>query len=160
MFDYISFIENAFPNIIFNHVIKLLVDDEIPFEHEFFMRISRSFPLLKILIISNLTPQSRISNKLTSNDNELNSTIIEYPYLTWLNLAFVHSDYIDQFLNDEKAHVPRLTKLAVNYYDLQMVTKNFTNDRTRFNCMKVKQLNIGSNISPQSENFHVYFPSL
>jgi hypothetical protein len=80
--------------------------------------------------------------------------------LTWLNIGFVHPDYIDQFLNDKKAHVPHLTKLAVNYDDLTIVTKNFTNDRTRFNCMNVKQLNIGPHISIQSEDFHVYFPSM
>ncbi|CAF2887809.1 unnamed protein product [Rotaria sp. Silwood2] len=160
MFDYLPFIDNIFPNIIFNHVIRLIVDDEIPFKHEFFMRIAWSFPLLKELHVFNLMPQSSISNKLNSNDNQLHSTIIEYPYLTLLNLGFVHHDYIDQFLNDKKAHLPRLTKLIVNYYKLITVTKNFTNDRTRVNCMKVKQLNINSKISIHSEDFYVYFPSL
>ena len=123
MFDYLSFIGNTFPNIIFNHVIRLVVDDGIPFEHEFFMRIAWSFPLLKILHVYNLMPQSPISNKLNSNDNQLYSTIIEYPYLTSLNLGFVHHDYIDQFLNDKKTYLPRLTKLTVNYDKLTIVTE-------------------------------------
>ncbi|CAF4488974.1 unnamed protein product [Rotaria sp. Silwood2] len=80
LFDYLPFIDNIFPNIIFNHVIRLIVDDEIPFKHEFFMRIAWSFPLLKELHVFNLMPQSSISNKLNSNDNQLHSTIIEYPY--------------------------------------------------------------------------------
>jgi hypothetical protein len=160
MFDYLVFIDNTFLNIIFNHVIRLVVDDGIPFEHEFFMRIAWSFPLLKILHVFNLMPQSSISNKLNSNGHQLYSTIIEYPYLTSINFAFAHPDYIDQFLNDKKARVPRLTKLTVGYGKLRMVTRNFTNDRTRLNCMKVKQLNINCEISTHSEDFYVYFPSL
>ncbi len=160
MFDYFSFIDNTFPNIIFNHVTRLVVDDGIPFEHEFFMRITRSFPLLKLLQVLNLIPQSPISNKLSSNDNQLCSTIIEYPYLTSLDLGFVHHDYIDQFLNDKKTHLPRLTKLTVDYYRLITVTRNFTNDRTRINCMKVKKLNLCRKISIHSEDFYAYFPSL
>ncbi|CAF3872857.1 unnamed protein product [Rotaria sp. Silwood1] len=85
MFDYLPLIDNIFPNIIFNHVIRLM-----------------SFPLLKELHVFNLMSQSSISNKLNSNDNQLHSTITEYPYLTLLNLGFVHHDYIDQFLNDKK----------------------------------------------------------
>ncbi|CAF3181314.1 unnamed protein product, partial [Rotaria sp. Silwood2] len=133
MFDYLPFIDNKFSNIIFNHVIKLEVDDGIPFEHEFFMRISLSFPSLKLLRVLNLKRQTSISNNISSNDNQLHSTIIEFPYLTSLNLLFAHYDYVDQFLNDKKACLPCLTKLAVSYDKLRIVTKEFTNERTRLN---------------------------
>ncbi|CAF4653430.1 unnamed protein product, partial [Rotaria sp. Silwood2] len=138
----------------------LLVDDETPFEHEFFMRIACSFPLLKILSIYNRLPQLTISNKLISNDNQLCSTIIKYPYLTSLDLQFAHEDYIEQFLNDQKTYLRHLTKLKVTDYGLISVTRNFTNERTRLNCMNVKQLNISPKISIHSEDFYAYFPSL
>jgi len=160
IFNYLSFIDNTFPNMIFNHVIRLVVEDGIPFEHEFFMRIAWSFPSLKILYVGNLMPQTSISNKLDSNDQQLYSTIIEYPYLNSLNLGFVHHNYIDQFLNDKKTHLPSLTKLTVDYYQLKMVTRNFTNKRTRLNCMKVKQLKLCDRINRHSEDFYAYFPSL
>ncbi|CAF2887789.1 unnamed protein product [Rotaria sp. Silwood2] len=160
MFDYLPFIDNVFPSIIFDHVIRLLVDDETPFEHEFFMRIACSFPLLKILSIYNRLPQLTISNKLISNDNQLCSTIIKYPYLTSLDLQFAHEDYIEQFLNDQKTYLRHLTKLKVTDYGLISVTRNFTNERTRLNCMNVKQLNISPKISIHSEDFYAYFPSL
>jgi hypothetical protein len=161
MFDYLPFIDNVFPNIIFDHVTRLLVDDGIPFEHEFFMRIAWSFPLLKILCIyNNHLSQLTISNKLSSNDNQLCSTIIEYPYLISLDLLFAHDDYIEQFLNDKKTYLPHLTKLKVTYYGLKSVTRDFTNERTRLNCMNVKQLNMSPKISIHSEDFYAYFPSL
>ncbi|CAF1141202.1 unnamed protein product [Rotaria sordida] len=160
MFDYLPYIDNTFPNIIFNHVIRLVIEDEISLEHEFFMRIVRSFPLLKILHVINLMPQSPISNELDSNDNELYSTIIKFPYLTTLNLQYAYPDYIEQFLNDKKTHLPYLTKLTVGYYELKSVTRNFTNDRTRLNCMKVKQLNMSPKMSIHSEDFYAYSPSL
>jgi len=160
MFDYLPYIGNKFPNIIFNHVIQLEVDDRIPFEHEFFMRISLSFPSLKLLHVLNYTPQRSISSKLNSNDNQLYSIIIEFPYLTSLNLEFAHYDYVDQFLNDKKTRLHCLTKLAVDYDNLITVTKEFTNERTRLNCMKVKQLNPDLDRNIDSEDFHSYFPLL
>ncbi|CAF4105324.1 unnamed protein product [Rotaria sordida] len=135
-------------------------EHEVLLEHEFFIRIVRSFPLLKILHVINLMPQSPISNELDSNDNELYSTIIKFPYLTTLNLQYAHRNYIEQFLNDKKTHLPHLTKLTVGYYELKTATRNFTNDRTRLNCMKVKQLNMSPKMSIHSEDFYAYFPSL
>ncbi|CAF2132009.1 unnamed protein product, partial [Rotaria magnacalcarata] len=160
MFDYLSFIDNTFPNIIFNHVIRLVLDDGIAFEHEFFMRIASSFPLLKVLHVLNHMPQSPMLNKINSNDNQLYLPVIEYPYLHSLDLELAHHDYAEQFLNDRKVHLPHLTKLTVYYHDLKIVTRNFTNSRTRFNCMKVKQLNLCCKTSIHSEDFYAYFPSL
>ncbi|CAF4905940.1 unnamed protein product [Rotaria sp. Silwood1] len=111
MFDGLQFLDNTFPNIIFNHVIRLVVDDNIPFEHEFFMRIAWCFPLLKVLTVYNATSQSPILNY---NDNQLYPTTIEYPYLTSLYLLLVHGDYVNRFLNDRKTHLPHLTVLSLN----------------------------------------------
>ncbi|CAF3427224.1 unnamed protein product [Rotaria sp. Silwood1] len=157
MFDGLQFLDNTFPNIIFNHVIRLVVDDNIPFEHEFFMRIAWCFPLLKVLTVYNATSQSPILNY---NDNQLYPTTIEYPYLTSLYLLLVHGDYVNRFLNDRKTHLPHLTVLSVNYNDLRNVTRNFTNDRIRLNCIQLKQLSIGPQKIAHSEDFYAYFPLL
>ena len=44
MFEALQYIGNTFPSIIFSHVRRLTVRDEVPFEHEFFNRIAWSFP--------------------------------------------------------------------------------------------------------------------
>ncbi|CAF4884465.1 unnamed protein product, partial [Rotaria sp. Silwood2] len=51
-----------------------------------------------------------------------------------------HIDDFEQFFNDTKIHLPRLTKLIVNYDRLTIVTDNFTRDATRLNCASVEQL--------------------
>ncbi|CAF4440375.1 unnamed protein product [Rotaria sp. Silwood2] len=160
MFDVLDYIGNTFPNIIFDLVRSLSVQDGVPFEHEFFSRIAWSFPLLKELIVFNHTSQLPISNKLNSNDNQLYSTIIEYPCLTSLCLEFAHVDYVDQFLNDTKTHLPHLTKLTVSYNKLRSITKDFTNDRTRRNCKNVKRLNTDNEMRLHSKDIYAYFPLL
>ncbi len=40
-------ITNSFPGGLFKYVRKISLSDERPFEHEFFLRISQSFPLLE-----------------------------------------------------------------------------------------------------------------
>jgi len=123
---------NTFPPMNFFHVINLnlTVHDIVPFKHDFFVRIARFFPLLKILCVFNFMSQLQISHELNSNDNQLHS-IVEYPYLTSPYLWYSHIDYVEQFLNETKTHLPRLTKLKVDYDLLTIVTKNFTRDTTR-----------------------------
>ncbi|CAF3049153.1 unnamed protein product [Rotaria sp. Silwood2] len=157
MFDYLGCIGNTFPSIIFNHVRRLTVCDEVAFEHEFFNRIAWSFPLLKHLCVINFNSQSQISNKLNSNDNQLNS-IVKYSHLIWLRIDSVHIDYVEQFLNETKTHLPCLTKLSVYYNHLKIVTKNFTRYITRRNCIKVNELDIGK--VEHSKDFNVCFPVL
>ncbi|CAF2898294.1 unnamed protein product [Rotaria sp. Silwood2] len=153
MFEYLCCIGNIFPTIIFNHVKDLSVQDKVPFEHEFFIRIASSFPLLQKLSIINLRPQSA-----NSNDNQLYS-IVKYPYLISLRLMVVYHDYVEQFLNDTKTHLPRLTELAVDDNQLKLVTENFTRDTTRLNCIKVNKLDIDQT-KVQSKDFYIYFPLL
>jgi hypothetical protein len=159
MFEDLECIGNTFPNIIFNHVRRLSVTDEVPFKHEFFNRIACSFPLLKELQVGNFKPQSSISDEWNSNDNQLCS-IVKYPYLISLHLVNVHIDYVDQFFNETKTHLPRLTVLLIDYKHLTKVTRNFTRDTTRLNCIKVKELHVFKKKVQYSKNFYVYFPLL
>ncbi|CAF4620905.1 unnamed protein product, partial [Rotaria sp. Silwood2] len=158
MFDYLRNIGNTFPPIVFNHVVSLTVYDTVPFEHEFFIRIARSFPILKELSVINFQSQLHISNGLNFHDNQLHS-IVEYPHLISLILTAVHINYVEQFLNETNTHLSRLTNLAIDYDQLTIVTENFTRDITRLNCAKVKQLTIEES-RVHSKDFYVHFPLL
>jgi hypothetical protein len=157
-FDYLEYIGNTFPPIDYSHVIELAVHDMVPFEHEFFIRIARFFPLLKRLRVINFRSQSQISRELNSYDNQLYS-VVEYPHLISVSLSNAYCDYIDQFLNERKTHLPRLTELKVEYDQLRFVTENFTRETTRRNCARVKQL-IVNKILVHSKDFYDYFPLL
>ncbi|CAM4846643.1 unnamed protein product [Rotaria magnacalcarata] len=138
-FDYLRHLGNTFPNIIFNYVTYLLVNDKDGFKHEFFVRIARSFPLLKYLRVFNIEPQVSAVMKLSS-DHSQSYSMIEYPHLTSLDVNHGHEDYLEQFLNEAKAYMPCLTELKVHYHRLKTVTNNFTREETRRNCAKAKQL--------------------
>ncbi|CAF3001057.1 unnamed protein product [Rotaria sp. Silwood2] len=157
-FDDLQHIGNIFPPIVFTHVIHLGVYDLVPFEHEFFLRIAHCFPLLKELVVMNFESQSHISNNLNSNDNQMHS-IAEYHHLTSLSVRYCHIDYVEQFLNETKTHLPRLTELIVDYNQLTIVTENFTRNTTRLNCAKVKQLIIIKALA-HSKDLYDYFPVL
>jgi hypothetical protein len=152
-FDDLRYIGNTFPPIVFTHVIHLGVSDSVPFEHEFFHRIAHYFPLLKHLDVMNFESQSHISN-----DNQMYS-IAEYHYLTSLSVRYCHMDYVEQFLNETKTHLPRLTDLTVDYNQLTIVTDNFTRNTTRLNCAKVKELIIVKTLA-HSKDLYAYFPAL
>ncbi|CAF1203570.1 unnamed protein product [Rotaria sordida] len=158
-FDHLEDVGNKFPNLVFSYVTYLLVQDNDAFKHEFFIRIARSFPLLKHLRIFNIESQLLLHDLLTcsSDKNQLYS-IVKYPYLTSLDVKYAHEDYLDQFLNETKAYVPCLTQLGVMDIHLNIVTKNFTREETRHNCAKVKQLFVVGSLV-HSNNFYDYFPS-
>jgi hypothetical protein len=158
-FDYLKDLGNKFPNIVFSYVTYLLIQDIDPFKHEFFMRIARSFPLLKHLSIVNR--ESQVLNGLMtfSSDNCQLQSIIEYPHLTILDVKFAHQDYVEQFLNETKAFIPCLTEFEVFVKRLKAVTKDFTREETRRNCAKVKRIVIQGSLV-HSEDFCLYFPSL
>jgi hypothetical protein len=158
MFKSIENIGNTFPPIVFGHVTNLWVFDIIPFEHEFFVRIARFFPLLKNFSVLNVCSQLQVSNKLVTDHNQLYS-VVEFPYLISLCLNSCDIDYVEQFLNETKTHLPRLMKLTVDYYKLSIVTENFRRDTTRLNCAKVKQLLIDKTVVHEKD-FYVYFPLL
>jgi len=151
-------IGNIFPNIVFNYVTYLLVQDVVPFNHEFFIRVAQSFPLLQDFHVANLESQSCNISGFSSNDTQLYS-IAEYPHLTSLDVRSGSIDYVEQFLNETKTCVPCLTELTVSYNYLRIVTKDFTREETRRNCAKVKRLDvIGTWV--YSKDFYVYFPLL
>ncbi|CAF1526159.1 unnamed protein product [Rotaria magnacalcarata] len=157
-FDHLLYLGNIFPNIVFNYVTYLLVQDRDGFKHEFFVRIARSFPLLKYFRIYNIKPQVSTDPTLSS-DHSQSYSMIEYPHLMSLDVAYSNQCYLEQFLNETKACVPCLTELAVSHYDLKIVTNNFTREETRRNCAKVKQL-VPIQPLDNSQDFYHYFPSL
>lgn len=159
IFDRIEDLGNIFPDSVFNYVTYLLVEDIYPFNHEVFIRVARSFPLLNHFRIVNLEQQSSRYISSVSSNNTPSNAIAEYHHLTLLNLRCVNTDYIEQFLNEAKTYVPCLTELTVSYNDLRIVTNNFTKEETRRNCAKVKRLTmIGSFV--HLKEFYLYFPLL
>jgi hypothetical protein len=158
VFDRFEDIGNIFSDTIFNYVTCLLVQDIFPFNHEFFIRVARSFPLLKNFRIVNF--QSQLACNLnTSADGIQAYSTVEYPHLTSLDLGTATIDYAEQFLNETKTYLPYLAELTISYHKLRMVTNNFTREETRRNCMKVKRLNmIGTFV--HLKNFYLYLPLL
>jgi hypothetical protein len=52
-------ITHNFPGGLFKNVKKISLFDECPFEPEFFIQISKSFPIIKNLSLNNPTPQKK-----------------------------------------------------------------------------------------------------
>jgi hypothetical protein len=171
MFDCIEHIGNSFTNVIYKNVTFLCVHDTIPFEHEFFVRLARCFPLLEYLMIINLKAQSTDSAKPEYDNTNGSLEVVEYLHLTGLHLDRVHINYVEQMLNESKTRLPCLTELDIDYSQLKTVTNNFTRDATRLNCTNVEELNfhnlnsLDTNMNDystegQSKDFYAYFPSL
>jgi hypothetical protein len=163
-FEFVNlyFISNIFPNIVFNYVTDLTVHDRDPFEHEFFLRVAKAFPLLKEFTVINITPQSHNGKK--SSDDIQSYQIVEYPHLTSLDIARTDITYTEQFLNESITHLPCLAELFVSYEDLRIITKDFTSDATRRNCANVKQLFAKQLFMDTqivgSRDYYIYFPLL
>jgi len=157
-FHLLERITNNIPNIIFNSVTDLKLYDQHAFKHEFFVRVARAFPFLKNLSIWNWRPPFLRSHEFHLLDKDWCS-IVEYHHLISLDMKETNTHYVEHFLNETKTHLPRLTKLKVDYQDLKMVTKNFTRDETRRNCAKVKQLN-GQRSIVYPKKVYSYFPLL
>jgi hypothetical protein len=156
-FQWLLSIGNIFPNIIFNNVIGLWVGDVIPFEHEFFVRIAKAFPLLKKLSVSDFSSLSYNAKK--SSDNIRSYEIVEYPHLTSLDITRTNTTYVEQFLNETKTHLPCLAELKVRYEDFRIITEDFTREVTRRNCVNVTRLITGRQ-TVGSKDFYIYFPLL
>ncbi|CAF3436417.1 unnamed protein product [Rotaria socialis] len=151
-------ITTHFPNIVLDTVTHLLVFDITLMKHEFFMRISRAFPMLKRLTIVNTMIQSWNRNELKPDKNPFNS-IIEFSHLISLDLRRANTDYVVQFLLETRTYLPCLTEFKVNYNDLVFVTARFARDATRRNCFNVKQFIFEKQIY-YSKDIYQYFPSL
>ena len=156
-FARLMFIGNVFPNIIFNNVIELWIRDELPFKHEFFLRIAQAFPLLKSFYICYCSSLS--CNTKKSSDNAQSHRIVEYPHLISLDISGINIDCVEQFLNETKTFLPRLAGLTVGYEELRIVTEDFTREATRRNCANITQLITRRQIAG-SKDYYIYFPLL
>ncbi|CAF1448111.1 unnamed protein product [Rotaria sordida] len=150
IYDHIT---NNFRDGLFTSVTQVLLRDEHPFEHEFFLRISKSFPFMKQLTIMNWEAQQIKSN----NDDKILS-IIEYPNLTRLDLTFTHDDYVQLFLFNMKMSLPNNLHLRVDYESLERVTYCFTRYMTGNNSTKLAALYFDP--GDQIDEYHIknYFP--
>jgi hypothetical protein len=147
-------ITNNFPGGLFKCVHDVSLFDEHPFEHEFFLQIAQSFPLMERLTINNKYPQ----NKKSKNDNQ-NLSIIKYPHFTDLDLTHAHDDYAEQFLCHTKMCLPNHFTLSINYCQLKRITWKFTRDATRVNCSKLECMYLWSfRRLTLPECFNAYFP--
>ncbi|CAF3315032.1 unnamed protein product [Rotaria socialis] len=149
---YYENLTNNCPDGLFNTVQQIELFDERLFEHEFFIKISQSFPFLKELTIIN-------SEQQKSNNENRKYSIINYYHLTKLHLVHVHDDYAEQFLLDTKTYLSNYIQLSIHYDQLQRVTEYFTRNTTRYNCSKVKQLYLYG-LSQLPKQYNTYFPYL
>ncbi|CAF2145552.1 unnamed protein product [Rotaria magnacalcarata] len=157
-FDRLEHIGNNIPDIQFNFVSYLTLWDPKPYKHKFFVRLTRAFPILRYLSIWNIEPPFFRRHESDLYDADWCS-IVEFPHLISLEIDRVSTYYVEHFLNETTTHLPRLTKLKVDYKQLKLVTKNFTRDETRRNCAQVKQL-IARYPMINTKDFCSYFPSL
>ncbi|CAF3737551.1 unnamed protein product [Rotaria sordida] len=159
-FDRLEDIGNIFPNIIFSNVTYLLVQDVVPFNRKFFIRVARAFPLLKTFRIFSFD-----SRLLCDLDSSQSDEIAEYRYLIYLDMLCANINNLEQFLNQGKTYVPCLTKLKVVHNNLRIVTNNFTREETRRNCAKIKRLilmipltcTLLTHLSIEAEGMHQIF---
>jgi hypothetical protein len=150
-FDYFFNLDNSFQGGIFDKVRYLTMNDTISFEHQLFKLISEDFPFLEFLCIFN--------NSNSPKNNEYSSTLIVFPYLTYLDLENAHDDYAELFLLKKTTHLPRLLNLSMEYKTLTMITNNFTNDPMHFNFSQLKNVGVCQPFI-RPENFREYFPLL
>jgi len=124
-------ITSNFPGGLFKCVREISLDDECPFEHEFFLRIAHSFSFTEKLNLNN--------HELQQNDNR-QWLIIQYSHLTKLNLVEAHENYVEQLLNNTKTCLLNNVHLRVCDNTLKKVTDDFTRDATRVNYSKIIRL--------------------
>ncbi|CAF1143331.1 unnamed protein product [Rotaria sordida] len=150
---------NKFAGGLFITVRYLYLQDYVhSFEHNFFAEISRAFPLLRTLMIFNLSGQEKL--RYQPNEQEETSSIIEFSHLITLGLTMCYIDYAKQFLFDFNTRLPYLKKLYIKYEDLMIVTEIFTNNAARANCSKLERIIFDLEPMSYPENFHLYFPLL
>ncbi|CAF4505801.1 unnamed protein product, partial [Rotaria sp. Silwood2] len=128
--NYYDNITNNFPGGIFTCVRKVSLFDEHPFEHEFFLRIAQSFPLMEELTVNNQKRQINKRFRKSKNENQ-DLPIIKYHYLKKLNLTNNCKDYYEQFLLDTKTCLPVGVSIDMNYELVKKVTRNFRRNTTR-----------------------------
>ncbi len=151
---YYNGITNNFPGGIFQWVREVSLHDERPFEHEFFLRISQSFPFVNTLTIHNEKAQR---NKQFRKSQNKHLSIIEFLYLADLYLDYAHKDYYEQFLFENKSCLPNDIYVRMDYRLAKKVTHNFRRNITRSNCAKMRFVSFQSNLT-FSDHIKDYFP--
>ncbi len=147
-------ITNNFPGGIFNCVRKISLFDEYPFEHRFFIKLSKAFPFITYLKLVNFkAPQEK------SNDDNEYLSIIKYSHLTELHIIEVHHDYVEQFLLHSKCIFSKQISVWIHYNALKRVTNHFTRDQTRINSAKIKHFSLLGRFQ-SSKQFEDYFCNL
>ncbi|CAF1168958.1 unnamed protein product [Rotaria sordida] len=147
--QYYQRITNHFSGGIFKYVRLISLYDEHPFEHEFFIRISQSFPFIEKL--------SLINNQSQKHKQSHNSSIVKYNYLVTLDIEKVHDDYLEEFLFNRKTYFHNNILVYINYKSLERVTHNFTRDSTRINCGKINKIYFWGEKN-YSNSLRDYFP--
>ncbi|CAF1157316.1 unnamed protein product [Adineta steineri] len=150
-------ITNSFPGGFFKYVRVVSLFDEHPFEHEFFLQIQKSFPLMEELSVFNCKSQNKKQSYESDNDNQ-NLPLIEYSLLNELAINTVHDDYIEQFLLNTKTYLQNNVFLYIEYESLQRVTHNFTREDTRINCMQINKLKLCGERICRNSFLQAYFP--
>ncbi|CAF2892121.1 unnamed protein product [Rotaria sp. Silwood2] len=148
-------ITNNFPGRLFKCVRAVGLYDEYPFEHEFLLRITQSFPLLEKLTVINQQRQNNKRFRKSKNENE-DLLIVKYPHLIQLNLSEAHKDYHEQFLFDTKTCLPNDVCIHLNYRLVNKVTRNFRRNTIRSNCAKISYV-LFYNRSKFPEHLKDYF---
>ncbi|CAF5133013.1 unnamed protein product, partial [Rotaria sp. Silwood1] len=137
---YYDNVTNNFPGGLFIYVVRVTLYDDYPFEYEFFVQISQSFPNMKNLTVINDKPQKNKLYRKSKNVHTQDLSIIEYPHLIDLRFYQAHDDYVEQFLIDTEICLSSNIHLHVNYEALERITENFTRHATRINCAKLRYL--------------------
>ena len=159
VFETMEFITSHFPGGLFINVRHVFIFDmHYPFEHDFFVMLASSFPLLTSLAVMGTRPQQK-KRMERSDDTDSIDPVVKWNHLDDLSFSCVggHMDYAEQFLVYGNTLLPRLRKLQINYEWLVMITENFTRDATRRNCSNIEHLTLDRPIV-QSENMYLYFP--
>jgi hypothetical protein len=154
--SYYQYISNKFPGGYYPCVRIVSLYDEYPFEHEFFLRLVQSFPLIEKLVLVNRKPQQH-QQSYKSMNNSCHLSVVEYSHLIELDIEHVYDDYIEEFLCDTKTCFRKNISLRILDYSLLRVTKDFTREDTRMNCTKVESLWPGGEWR-SSKSFQEYFP--
>jgi hypothetical protein len=151
-------ITNRFlPHGVFRNVRKVYVNDPMrSIEHDFFILLSQTFPLLEELIVLSKVKQKERTNKQI--ELERTFPIVVYSHLLILDLMMSHVDYAKQFLLDANTRLPRLETLRIDYENLVNVTDNFTDVTACANCTNLKNIIFPVGQRVLQESFFSYFP--
>ncbi|CAF4407803.1 unnamed protein product [Rotaria magnacalcarata] len=150
----LDFISNRFPlfdenkNTFSNVTTILLFDDVKPFEHDFFVLVSRALPHLKSLEVFNRLEQQE---KPATN-------LIKFPHLTTLILYDIHINYAEQFLC--RTHLPCLVELLIHYEPLSTIIAQHP-EEAKTNCLKIEFLHFVDDVSTDpTDPLLDFFPSV